>query len=84
LNGVALRLKLAPVAAPTPANSAEIPLNLPALPFFRADDKTWLRWTGALPANLGTGAHVLSLVASAGTGAGAASAAVTRQVVLTA
>lgn len=94
LNGVALRLNLAPVDAPTPANSADIALDLrdlptrPKLPFFRADDKTWLRWTGPLPdhalAKLGTGAHLLSLIASAGTGAGAASATVSRKVDLTA
>ena len=84
INGLALRLRLAPVAAPTPANSAEIALLLPALPFFRADDKTWLRWTGALPANLGTGAHVLSLITSAGSGATAASVTVSRNIVLVA
>ena len=94
LNGVALRLNLAPVVAPTPANSADIALDLrdlparPKLPFFRADNKTWLRWIGPLPAaalaKLGTGEHLLSLIASAGTGAGAASATVSRKVDLTA
>jgi len=83
-NGVTLALRLAPVAAPTPANSATIapPLVLASLPFFRDAGKTWLRWAGALPAQLGIGAHVLSLVASAGTGAGAASLTVTRNVTL--
>lgn len=84
INGVALALKLAPVVGPTPANSADIVLTLAALPFFRADDKTWLRWAGALPANLGLGNHNLSLVASAGSGSGAALASVSRTVVLTA
>ncbi len=91
MNGVGLRLTLAPVASPTPANSAEIPLTLAGLEPFRAadlvaphDDKSWLRWTGALPANLGLGAHVLSLIASAGSGAAAAVATVTRHIVLVA
>lgn len=81
-NGVVLALRLAPVAAPTPANSATIAPAMASLPFFRDADKTWLRWTGTLPAQLGVGAHVLSLVASAGTGAGAASLTVTRNVTL--
>jgi hypothetical protein len=85
LNRVALRLNLAPAGPPDPAHSADIPLvprdpPLSPLPFFRESDKTWLRWTGALPANLGTGNYVLSLIASAGS----AVAAITRQVVLTA
>ena len=84
LNGVSLRLHLAPVVAPTPANSADIALDLPALPSFHADDKNWLRWAGALPANLGLGNHVLSLAVSAGTAAASASATVIRPVVLTA
>ena len=79
LNGVALRLRLAPDGASDPDHTAEIPLDpLPALPFFRDGDKTWLRWTGDLPGNLGTGKHVLSLIASAGP----VSATVTRRVVL--
>lgn len=78
LNGVALRLHLAPTVGATPANSADIALNLAALAFFHADDKHWLRFAGALPGNLGVGSHQLSLVASAGT----ASASVGRQVVL--
>ena len=91
LNGVTMRLKLAPVVGPTPANSAEITLPLAMLlPFRAADlvaphaDKSWLRWTGALPANLGTGAHVLSLITSAGSGATAAQASLSRNVVLVA
>lgn len=81
LNGVALRLRLAPDGAPDPDHTAEIPLVLDGLPlasFFRDGDKTWLRWTGDLPGNLGTGTHVLSLIASAGP----VSATVTRRVVL--
>jgi hypothetical protein len=85
LNGVELHLNLAPEVAPDPTNSADIPLTplspaLPPLPFFRDSDKAWLRWTGALPAKLGTGNHLLSLIASAGS----VSATVTRHVVLTA
>lgn len=81
LNGVALRLRLTPDGAPDPDPPAEIPLALDGLPpgsFFRDGDKTWLRWTGDLPGNLGTGRHVLSLIASAGP----VSAAVTRYVML--
>ena len=80
LNGVGLHLHLAPVSGATAANSADVPLDLPALPVFTADNKVWLRYAGPLPDNLGTGAHVLSLVATAGTG----SLTVTRQINLTA
>lgn len=80
LNGLTLRLRLAPSVGASPANSADIALNLAALPFFHADDKHWLRFSGALPGNLGSGSHQLTLVASAG----AASASVGRQVVLVA
>ncbi|WP_157270357.1 hypothetical protein [Azohydromonas aeria] len=82
LNGVALALRLEPaVAAPDPAKCADIALApLAGLPFFHAEDKTWLRLTRALPANLGNGAHRLLLRASAG----GASVTVARQVVLTA
>lgn len=81
LNGVALRLRLTPDGAPDPDPPAEILLPLDGLPpgsFFRDGDKTWLRWTGDLPGHLGTGRHVLSLIASAGP----VSAAVTRYVML--
>ena len=84
IHGVVIKLRLVPSLSPTPANSAEIALDLAALPFFRADDKSWLRWVGKLPANLGLGSHTLSLVASAGSGSGAASATVSRSVVLAA
>ena len=80
LNGVGLHLHLAPVSGATAANGADVPLDLPALPVFTADNKVWLRYAGPLPGNLGTGAHVLSLVATAGTG----SLTVTRQINLTA
>ncbi|MBW8844280.1 MAG: hypothetical protein JF607_04825 [Burkholderiales bacterium] len=80
VNGIALHLHLAPVSGATVANSADVPLDLPALPVFTADAKVWLRYAGPLPGILGVGAHVLSLVATAGNG----SLAVTRQVTLTA
>ena len=66
VNGITLDLRIAPAGAPDPAHTADIPLNLAALAFFRADDKTWFRRTGALPANLGTGKHTLTLSARAG------------------
>jgi len=88
-NGISLKFHLAPVGASDPAHSADIPLDLTSptpTPFFRAVDasdsktKTWFRWTGALPGNLGTGNYVLTLSASGG----GATVSVTRQVVLTA
>ncbi|WP_141287783.1 hypothetical protein [Ideonella azotifigens] len=66
LNGVLLSLRLEPDGPADAAHSADIALNLPALPFFRQNDKTWLRKTGPLPVNLGTGAYRLLLKASAG------------------
>jgi len=66
VNGIALGLRLAPVGAPDPAHTADIPLDLASLPFFRADDQTWFRITGPLPANLGTGDYTLTLTATGG------------------
>ena len=66
VNGITMDLRIAPVGAPDPAHTADIPLDLAALAFFRADDKTWFRRTGPLPANLGTGKHTLTLSARAG------------------
>ena len=80
VNGVGLSLHLAPAGGPDPAHTADIALDLASLPFFRADDKTWFRRTGALPANLGTGNYTLTLSATAG----GATASASRQVVLTA
>ena len=65
---------------PDPAHTADIALDLASLPFFRADDKTWFRRAGALPANLGTGNYTLTLSATGG----GTSASASRQVVLTA
>lgn len=79
-NGVALAFRLAPAGAADPAHTAEVPLALASLPFFRADDKTWFRWSGALPANLGVGNYVLTLLVSGG----GATATATRTVVLAA
>lgn len=64
-NGIALHLRLAPVGAPDPVHTADIALDLTSLAFFRADDKTWFRRTGPLPANLGTGNYVLTLFSTA-------------------
>jgi hypothetical protein len=87
VNGIGLGLHLAPVGAPDPAHTADIALALASLPFFRAADptdsgktKTWFRWTGALPVNLGTGNYTLTLSATGGE----ASVSASRQVVLTA
>lgn len=80
INGIAIRLRLAPAGPADAAHTAELPLDLATLPFFRADDKTWFRRTGALPANLGVGNYSLTLLV----GAGAATASATRQVVLAA
>jgi hypothetical protein len=55
-----------------------VPLPLLTLPFFRQNDKTWLRRAGALPPNLGTGNYRLLLKASAG----ASVVTVTRLVIL--
>jgi hypothetical protein len=79
-NGISLALRLEPAGPPDPAHSADVALDLGALPFFRQNDKTWLRRSGALPANLGTGNYRLLLKASAG----ATVLTVTRLVVLAA
>jgi hypothetical protein len=80
VHGIALAFHLAPAGAPDPAHTADIPLTLGTLPFFRADDHTWFRWTGALPSNLGTGNYTLALIATAG----GVTASASRAVVLTA
>jgi hypothetical protein len=79
INGVGLGFHLAPVGAPDPARTADIALNLASLAFFRADDNTWFRWTGALPANLGIGNYTLTLSATGG----GMTASASRLVVLT-
>jgi hypothetical protein len=62
-------------------HTAEIVLDdLAALPFFRADHQTWFRWSGVLPASVGSGNYTLSLLVSGG----GATASTTRQVVLAA
>jgi len=80
INGISIRLRLAPVGPPDAAHTAELPLDLATLPFFRADDKTWFRRTGALPAHLAAGNYNLTLLVSGG----ATMSAATRQVVLAA
>jgi hypothetical protein len=80
INGVALALRFEPNGPADPAHSADVPLALTSLPFFRQNDKTWLRRSGALPANLSTGSYRVRLKASAG----ASVVTVTRIVVLTA
>jgi hypothetical protein len=66
LNGVSLAFRLSPQGDSDPAHAAHISLSLASLPFFRADDQTWIRWSGALPGGLGVGNHVLTLSATAG------------------
>lgn len=80
LNGISFSLRLAPAGPPDAAHTAEWSLDLASLPFFRADDATWLRRSGPLPGNLATGNYLLSLFVSAG----GASAVATRQLVLVA
>ena len=80
VNGIALTLRFEPNGPADPAHSADVPLPLLTLPFFRQNDKTWLRRAGALPANLGTGSYRLLLRASAG----ASVVTATRVVVLSA
>jgi len=79
MNGIGMKFHLAPAGGPDPAHSADIALDLVSLTFFRRSNNTWFRWTGALPANLGTGNYTLALVATGGNG----TASVTGQVVLT-
>lgn len=90
INGVGLSLRFDPDGAPAGRPSATLALDLKALPFFRdvakpgdppASIKTWLRYTGPLPATLALGAHQLSLRATAGAQQGPA---MTRKVVLNA
>ncbi len=78
LNGVALTLRFEPDGPPASRHSDETGLGLASLPFFRQNDKTWLRFSGALPASLDTGNYRLLLKASSGSTA----VAVTRLVVL--
>jgi hypothetical protein len=80
MNGVALTLHFEPNGPPDAAHSADIVLALTSLPVFRQNDKTYLRYTGPLPTNLGIGNYRLILIASAGT----RTASVTRLVVLAA
>jgi hypothetical protein len=89
INGIGLAFRLAPAGAADPAHSADIPLVLASQSFFRADDKTWFRWTGALPANLKAGllppdptasCYTLTLTVTGG----GASTATTSQVYITA
>lgn len=57
------RFELRPDGAPDPAHTASVVVDLASTTFFidSADHKTYARWRGALPAVLGTGAHVLTL-----------------------
>ena len=80
INGIALTLRFEPDGPPDPARSANVPLALASLPILRQDNKTWLRRSGALPSNLGTGPYRIIIRATAG----AALATVTRRVVLSA
>ncbi len=80
VHGISLSFHLAPAGPSDPLHTADISLNLATLPFFRADDKTWFRWTGALPANLLTGNYTLTLTARVG----GVTASASRAVVLTA
>lgn len=54
INGITMNLTLMPSGAPAGRRTASLDLPLAALGFFRADDKTWFRHHGALPAALGS------------------------------
>jgi hypothetical protein len=82
VNGIRYRFRWEPFGANDPARVAEVTPAAGALAFFVASGKTWLRWTGALPGNLGNGAYVLTLFVE--TLDGAVNHAVTRRVTLTA
>ncbi|HLL56247.1 MAG TPA: hypothetical protein VK447_21970 [Myxococcaceae bacterium] len=61
LNGLRYRFRFEPQPA-NAATTAELIPATSALTFFiAADDKPYVRWQGALPGNLGTGAYVLRL-----------------------
>lgn len=81
INGISMTLHLTPVGPPDPAHSAMIALDLASpspTPAIRFDKKSWFQWRGALPLNLGTGNHVLTLTVTGG----GVSIATTRNVVL--
>lgn len=78
INGIAMKFHLAPQGPADPAHTAEIPLDMRTMPFFRTDDETWLRHSGALPGNVQNGNYVLSLIVSTGN----KTATTTRNVVL--
>lgn len=61
INGIRFRFRFAPNGPPDAAKTAEIIPGADAFDFFFADDKPYLRWHGALPGNLGTGAYLITL-----------------------
>lgn len=62
VNGLRYRFRFAPAGPPDAAKTADVIPPSSALTFFiAADNKPYVRWSGALPANLGNGAHVLTL-----------------------
>jgi hypothetical protein len=61
VNGIRYRFRFAPAGAPDAAKTAEVTPAASAMTFFIADDKPYVRWSGALPGNLVAGAYVLTL-----------------------
>jgi hypothetical protein len=61
VNGIRYRFRLAPDGPPDAARTTEWVPPAADLTYFIADDLPWLRWRGALPADLGTGVYVLTL-----------------------
>jgi hypothetical protein len=62
VNGLRYRFRFAPAGPPDASKTAEVIPAASALTFFiGSDDKPYVRWSGALPGNLGTGAYVLTL-----------------------
>ena len=82
VNQIRFRFHFAPAGPADPAHTADVTPTPAQLTFFDADDLTYVRWQGALPANLRNGAHTLTLFVE--TTDGAASHSVSRSVVLTA
>jgi hypothetical protein len=60
-NGIRYRFRFAPAGPADAAKTGQVIGSKDSLTFFIADDKPYVRWSGALPSNLVTGAYVLTL-----------------------
>ena len=61
MHKIQYRFELGPTGAPDPTHTASVIVDLAAATFFRDGNTPYLRWQGALPAQLSTGGHVLTL-----------------------